>query len=260
MQTHAGGEKFHGVSTAAVACVSVSDLTAASAVFHAFAIAFFRSSRVSRPAPFSAVSSVVIFPFVAPTAQLRMVSAMWATSSLGVRMSRIGRVSILSAARTSMARRVMLFTTRISSHNVRIYERIILGLLCRSAGSPASVGRGYVLVVDVERDHESVGALVLECLVAEMIGLDGVGHEHEAVVPLGAPVLEVVDDYRCLGVAGEALQLDLGDLAAVHLGGGGVPRVVPLDRRVRAHRERVPLDRVDVAHDLLDAFALGRRY
>src|SRR3982750_2838132 len=92
---------------------------------------------------------------------------------------------------------------------------------------PLRSGRGRgIFRRDVEGDHEPVGPLELVRLLPlrDLAGrFDLVGHEDEAVVARRAPVLEVVDHYRLAAVvAGEALERQLGGLAAVELCDGVV--------------------------------------
>src|SRR6476661_9959413 len=69
---------------------------------------------------------------------------------------------------------------------------------------------------DVERHHEPVGPLELELLVAHPPGFNGVGHQHEAVVVVGSPVLEALDHGNLAGLTEAAfLELHLGALATV---------------------------------------------
>src|SRR5437667_1973460 len=83
---------------------------------------------------------------------------------------------------------------------------------------------GHVFRADVERDHEAVRAVVLEGLLADVIGLDLVRHEDEAIVPRRPEVPEVLDHDRIRGHPAEPIELHLGDLSAAQFGRGHVLR------------------------------------
>src|SRR5512138_3696701 len=144
----------------------------------------------------------------------------------------------------------MPYTRRMSSHNVWIYGRFTTTPFLRPGSARLGPARARRLVLrgDVERDHEAVRPLVLERLVREAIGFHLVRHENETVVPRGAPIFQIVDDGRLGRVALHgAGQLNLAPLAAVELRGGVILRGGPLDRRVGADDERLPLHGVELA-------------
>src|SRR5580693_349700 len=121
-------------------------------------------------------------------------------------------------------------------------------------------GRREVLGAEVDRDQEAVGAPVFERLGADPIGFHFVRHHDETVVARRAPVPEVLQHHRprAIGRAG-AHELDLGRLAAVHGRVRAVLIVLPdVDRRL-GRGARAPLHREEMADDVLQARALGRR-
>src|SRR5260221_6914129 len=101
-------------------------------------------------------------------------------------------------------------------------------------------------------DHESVGSVVLERLRTLLEGFDAVRHEHEAVVVIGAPVLQALD-HRSLALLTKPTlaQHDLATLAAVQRGTRAAGALSPLDVAFTGG-ERSPLHRIHLAHHHAD--------
>src|SRR2546423_9862865 len=81
-------------------------------------------------------------------------------------------------------------------------------------GGVASEALHRVLRTEIDGNHESVGAFVLERVVAGTVRLDRVRHEDESVVARCAPITKVLDDHRIAGHPLRCLQAHFGDLAA----------------------------------------------